>query len=202
MNANRIILAGGTGFLGGLLATHFTERGWEVVMLSRQICSDSNGGTAIHWDGRTLGAWADSLDSATAVINLAGRSVNCRYHARNRRRMMASRVEATRVIGEAIARCAQPPLVWLNLSTATIYKHTLGPAWDERGEIGATPEAKDAFSIEVATAWERAFDEAITPRTRKVTLRSAMVFGLSDDANNVYRVLRRLVRTGLGGRMG
>ena len=202
MNANRIILAGGTGFLGGLLATHFTERGWEVMMLSRQICSDSNVRTTVHWDGRTLGAWADSLDSATAVINLAGRSVNCRYHARNRRRMMASRVEATRVIGEAIARCAQPPQVWLNLSTATIYKHTLGPAWDERGEIGATPEAKDAFSIEVATNWERAFDEAITPRTRKVTLRSAMVFGLSAAANNVYRVLRRLVRTGLGGRMG
>lgn len=229
----RLILAGGSGFLGGLLARRFRARGWKVVVLTRATVGQrfqpvrATGEEAalaigpdcrlearqhagdrpealsyLGWDGRTLGDWATSLDGAEAVINLAGRSVNCRYHARNRRLMMDSRVEATRVLGEAIARCAQPPRVWLNFSTATIYKHTLGPAWDEAGEIGATLEARDAFSIEVATAWERAFNEAVTPRTRKVALRSAMVFGLNNDANNVYRVLRRLVRFGLGGCMG
>src|SRR5690606_17547653 len=142
------------------------------------------------------------LEGADAVINLAGRSVNCRYHARNRRLMLDSRVKATRVLCEAIVRCGRPPRVWLNLSKATNYEHKFGPAWDAAGATAVTPEAKAAFSIEVATAWERAFNEAVTPGTRKVALRSAMVFGLSDDANNVYRVLRRLVRCGLGGRMG
>ncbi len=198
----RIILAGGSGFLGGLLSRHFTERGWNVVVLSRLAAPDQVASDVLTWDGCTLGGWTTALDGADAVINLAGRSVNCRYHARNRRLMMDSRVNATRVIGEAISLCANPPRVWLNFSTATIYKHTFGPAWDERGEIGATPEARDAFSIEVATAWERAFNAALAPRTRKVALRSAMVFGLNADANNVYRVLRRLVRFGLGGRMG
>jgi hypothetical protein len=104
------------------------------------------------------------------------------------------------VLGEAIARCASPPRVWLNSSTATIYRHTFGPAWDEAGEIGATPEAKDAFSVEVATAWEREFNAAPTPRTRKVALRSAMVLGHA--RNSVFPVLRRMTRLGLGGRMG
>src|SRR6185503_12046295 len=131
--------------------------------------------------------------------NLAGRSVDCRYHARNRKLMMDSRVETTRVLGEAITRCANPPKVWLNASTATIYKHTFGPAWKEDGEIGATAEAQDAFSIEIATAWERAFNATKTPRTRKVALRSAMVFG--HGANSVFPVLCRLARFGLGGRM-
>ena len=198
----RIILAGGSGFLGGLLASYFNGQGWEVVVLSRRAAPDQVAGDVLTWDGRTLGGWTTALDGADAVINLAGRSVNCRYHAHNRRLMMDSRVDATRVIGEAIARCANPPRVWLNFSTSTIYKHTFCHAWDEAGEIGATPEARDAFSIEVATAWESAFNAAPTPRTRKVALRSAMVFGLNADANNVYRVLRRLVRFGLGGCMG
>lgn len=223
----KIILAGGSGFLGKLLARYFIAHDWQVVILTRAKPALETGkepvsttgpdcrlearqhvGDApeapgcVEWDGSSLGDWTAALEGADAVINLAGRSVNCRYHARNRRLMLDSRVNATRILGEAIARCARPPRAWLNFSTATIYKHTYGPAWDETGEIGAAPEAKDAFSIEVATAWERAFNEAVTPRTRKVALRSAMVFGLSDDANNVYRVLQRLVRFGLGGRMG
>jgi|ERR1044071_2623619 uncharacterized protein (TIGR01777 family) len=125
---------------------------------------------------------------------------NCRYHARNRREILDSRVDSTRVIGEAIRRCAKPPSVWLNASTATIYKHTYGEAWDENGVIVATPEAKDEFSIEVATAWERELDEAHTPATRKIAMRMAMVLGAGK--NSVFPVLRRLARVGLGGRMG
>jgi uncharacterized protein (TIGR01777 family) len=126
--------------------------------------------------------------------------VNCRYNERNRRLILDSRVDSTRVLGEAILRCTKPPTVWLNSSTATIYKHLLERAMDERGEIEATPEAKDAFSVEVAQAWERTFEAAQTPATRKVALRMAMVLGT--QAGTVLDVLGRLVRSGLGGRMG
>ena len=199
MKARRIILAGGSGFLGQILHEHFLKRGGEVVVLTRSPCETKNNGRECFWDGRTLGEWARELDGADVLINLAGRSVDCRYHARNRKLMMDSRVESTRVLGGAITKCASPPKVWFNSSTATIYKHTFGPAWDEDGEIGATEEAQDAFSIEIATAWEREFNAAKTPRTRKVALRSAMVFG--HGANSVFPVLCKLARFGLGGRM-
>jgi uncharacterized protein len=154
----------------------------------------------VAWDGETLGPWAKELEGAAAVINLAGRSVDCRYNLRNRRLIMDSRVNSTRVLGEAIANCKSPPPVWLNSSTATIYKHSLRRAMDEAtGQIGATPEAKDAFSVDVASGWEGAFNEARVPGTRKVALRTAMVLS---DTGSVFRVLRQLVRFGLGGRMG
>jgi uncharacterized protein (TIGR01777 family) len=125
--------------------------------------------------------------------------VNCRYHSRNRRRIIDSRIEPTRALGTAIENCSHPPDVWLNASTATIYRHTFGPAWDETGEIGSTLEAKDEFSIDVATAWERTFTTFNTPRTRKVLLRSAMVLG--KGRNSVFSALRRLTWLGLGGSM-
>lgn len=199
MRTRRVILAGGSGFIGRILRGHFLRQGGEVVVLTRSPREAKDKAREAFWDGRSLGDWSRELEGADALINLAGRSVDCRYHARNRRLMMDSRVDSTRVLGEAIARCANPPKVWINSSTATIYKHTFGPAWDEKGEIGATPEAKDAFSIEIATAWEREFNAAQTPRTRKIALRSAMVFG--HGRNSVFPVLCRLARLGLGGRM-
>jgi uncharacterized protein (TIGR01777 family) len=196
----RLILAGGSGFLGQLLTACFAPRGWEVVVLTRAPRPRADGVRDVAWDGETLGAWVRELDGADALINLAGVSVNCRYHARNRRLLLDSRLDSTRVLGEAVARAARPPRVWLNSSTATIYRHNFGPAWDEAGEIGAAPAAKDAFSIDIATAWERAFNEAVAPHTRKVLLRSAMVLG--PGGNSVFPVLRRLVCCGLGGKMG
>ncbi len=196
---NRIIIAGGNGFLGQLLAKTFVAQGDDLVVLTRSPQPGSAQGQQVGFDGRTLGEWANELDGALAVINLAGRSVNCRYHARNRRLMFDSRIDSTRVLGEAIGRCPHPPRVWLNASTATIYKHSLDRAMDETGEIGATPEARDAFSIEIARAWEDALNAAVTPRTRKVLLRTAMVF--STMPSTVFRVLRRLTRFGLGGTM-
>jgi uncharacterized protein (TIGR01777 family) len=154
----------------------------------------------VAWDGCTPGPWKSELEGAVAVVNLCGKSVNCRYNARNRREIMESRVNSTRVLGQAIAACEETPRVWLNASTATVYKHTFGPAWDESGQTEATAEAKDRFSVEVAWAWERAFNEAATPHTRKVAMRMAMVLGRG--RNSVFPVLRRLVRLGLGGRMG
>ncbi len=199
MKTRRIILAGGSGFLGQILCRHFLGQDYEVVVLTRSPSDAKRSSREFFWDGRTLGEWSRELDGAHAVINLAGRSVDCRYHARNRKLILQSRVDSTRVIGEAISKCVNPPKVWLNSSTATIYKHNFGAAWDENGDIGATLEAQDAFSIEVAKAWERAFDEAVSPRTRKVALRSAMVLG--HGKNSVFPVLRRLVRFGLGGKM-
>ncbi len=196
----RLLLAGGSGFLGTVLAEYFQQIGYDVAILTRSPRSRANGVREVAWDAGSPGEWVRELEGAAAVANLTGRSVDCRYHARNRKEILDSRIRSTHAIGEAIARCESPPAVWLNASTATIYKHTFGPAWDESGEIGATREAKDAFSIEVATAWEHAFNEASTPETRKVALRSSMVLGLG--RNSVFPALRRLARFGLGGKMG
>jgi len=195
---NRIIVAGGSGFIGRLLTDRFVSGNYEVVVLTRSPQTAQQAIRQVRWDGCTLSDWARELEGARALINLAGRSVNCRYNERNRREILESRVDSTRVLGEAVARCNTPPAVWLNASTATIYKHTFDRQMDEAtGEIGATPEAKDAFSIEVARAWEEALFEAPTPATRKVALRTAMVFAASKGG--VYRVLRGLTRWGLGG---
>jgi uncharacterized protein len=196
----RIILAGGSGFLGRALAAHFLDARWDVVILTRSPPQTGGFGRQLAWDARTLGDWQRELEGATAVVNLTGKSVNCRYTARNRKVILDSRVDSTRFLGEATGRCRQPPQVWLNASTATIYRHNFDAPWDESGEIGAAAEAKDAFSVEVAKAWERTFAEAQTPGTRKIALRSAMVLGMG--ANSVFPMLRRLVRLGLGGKMG
>ncbi|MEO8429229.1 MAG: TIGR01777 family oxidoreductase [Verrucomicrobiota bacterium] len=196
----RVVVAGGSGFLGQLLAHHFLTCGYEVVILRRAPMDSLGLLKQVCWDGRSLGDWTRELDGADVVVNLAGRSVNCRYHARNRRLILESRVNSTRVLGEAIAQCAQPPRVWLNASTATIYKHSIDRPMDEAtGEIGSTPEANDAFSVEVARTWEQSLNEARTPNTHKIALRTAMVLG--NGPNSVLPVLRRLVRFGLGGQM-
>jgi uncharacterized protein (TIGR01777 family) len=153
-----------------------------------------------------LGNWEQFVDGADVVINLTGKSVDCRYNAKNRREIIASRVDSTRVLGEAIARAKSPPRVWLNSSSATIYQHTFDTPMDEQGATGATAGAHDEFSIEVIEAWERAlFGEELgvgsseLGRTRKVALRITLVLG---TGGGVFPVLRRLTKFGLGGRMG
>src|SRR2546425_1046794 len=195
---NRIVVAGGSGFIGCFLTDNLVARDNDIVVLTRSPQETARSIRQVRWDGHSLGDWARELDGASALINLAGRSVNCRYNARNRREILESRVQSTKVLGDAIALSRQPPQVWLNASTATIYKHTFDRQMDEAtGEIGATPEAKDEFSIEVARAWEKTLYEAPTPVTRKVALRTAMVFAA--DKGGVYRTLRGLTRWGLGG---
>ncbi|MEX2218576.1 MAG: TIGR01777 family oxidoreductase [Phycisphaerales bacterium] len=200
----RVVIPGGSGQVGTVLAREFHSRGDDVVVLSRRA-----GGApwkALEWDGRTLGAWAAAIDGADVVINLAGRSVNCRYHGRNRREIMDSRVDSTRAVGRAIAEAARPPRVWLQASTATIYAHRFDAANDEAtGVIGGGPGEAGApdtwrFSIDVATAWERACEEAETPRTRRVLMRSAMT--MSPDRGGIFDTLMGLVGRGLGGAAG
>jgi uncharacterized protein (TIGR01777 family) len=201
MSKQRIVLAGGSGFLGGELARYFTALGREVVILTRTPRPRPDRVLEVAWDTKSLGEWARELDGATAIVNLTGRSVDCRYTEKNRRDIMESRVNSTRVVGEAIAQCTIPPRVWLNSSTATVYKHTFGQPHDESSQdMDSAVDAKDAFSVEVALAWERALNEAKTPATRKVALRTSMVLGLG--RNSVFPVLRRLTKLGLGGRQG
>jgi uncharacterized protein len=198
----KIVLAGGSGQVGRLLAKHFQETGDSVVVLSRSP-QNATWRTMI-WDGVTLGPWCAELDGADVVINLAGRSVNCRYTAVNRREILDSRVNSTRILGAALQGLNDPPKVWLNASTATIYRHAFDRSMDDwTGEIdtvqpGAPPEWN--FSIEAATAWEQAFFESENPGVRKVALRSAMV--MSESRGGVFDVLLRLVRFGLGGAAG
>lgn len=198
----KVVIPGGTGQVGTILARSFHGDGHEVVVLSR-----TNGSApwrVAPWDGRALGDWVAEFEGADAVINLAGRSVNCRYDDANRRAIMDSRIDSTRVVGEAIARAGRPPRVWLQMSTATIYAHRYDAPNGERLGLlsGDEPGAPDTwrFSIDVAKAWERATDEAVTPRTRKVKMRAAMV--MSPDRGGVFDTLLGLVRRGLGGRAG
>jgi uncharacterized protein (TIGR01777 family) len=197
----KIVLPGGSGQVGTLLARAFVADGHEVVVLSRDPSPAP--WRTVRWDARTVGGWADELEGAAAVINLAGRSVNCRYNQANRRAILESRVDSTRAVGQAIARCSDPPRVWLQAATATIYAHRFDAANDEAmGIIGAGEDAPDTwkFSIDVAQAWEAALADADTPVTRKVALRSAMV--MSPDRGGIFDVLLGLVRRGLGGRAG
>ena len=198
----RIVIPGGSGQVGTILAREFHTRGEQVVVLARSPRSAP--WQVIQWDARTLGPWAAALDGVDAVINLAGRSVNCRYTAANRRAILDSRVESTRVVGQAIAGATTPPRVWLQASTATIYAHRYDAANDEAtGVIGGDePDAPDTwrFSIDVAKAWEQACNEAPTPRTRRVLLRSAMT--MSPDRGGIFDTLLALTRRGLGGTSG
>lgn len=155
----------------------------------------------VHWDGESLGPWAREIDGSDVVVNLAGRSVDCRYTAANLRAMMDSRVHSTRVVGEAIAAAARPPRVWLQMSTATVYAHRFDAPNDEATGVigGGEPGVPDywAYSVEIAKAWEREQERAEAPHTRKVALRTAMV--MSPDRGGVLDVLLRMVRLGLGG---
>ncbi|MEM7786477.1 MAG: NAD-dependent epimerase/dehydratase family protein, partial [Bacteroidota bacterium] len=197
-----IVLPGGSGQIGTLLARAFHADGHEVVVLSRRPASAP--WRTVGWDGQTLGDWARELDGADVLVNLAGRSVDCRYTPANRAAILDSRVDSTRVLGEALARVARPPRLWLQSSTATIYAHRLDAPNDEAtGRIGGDePDAPDTwrFSIDVARAWERTAEETVPPGVRLVQMRSAMV--MSPDRGGVFDVLLGLVRRGLGGTSG
>jgi hypothetical protein len=198
----KVVIPGGSGQVGAILARHFHAAGHAVVVLSRNPASAP--WKVVLWDAETPGPWTSELEGADVVINLAGRSVNCRYTPANRRAILDSRVRSTRAVGEAVAACKSPPRVWLQASTATIYAHRYDSPNDEHTGIlgGNEPNAPDTwrFSLQVATEWEKALNEAATPHTRKVALRAAMV--MSPDRDGVFDVLLGLVRRRLGGRSG
>ena len=185
MATPKLVLVGGNGFLGRHLGAHFQQLGYQVVGISRTGPGD------VRWDARTLGPWATALEGADLLVNLAGRSVDCRYTAANRAKILASRVASTQVLGAAVAACQRPPRVWLNSSTATIYADTPG---DLPANTEATGVIGEGFSVGVAQAWEQAFFAAATPVTRRVALRTSIVLGTDGGA---FPVLARLARLGL-----
>ena len=185
MNQKKIVLAGGTGFVGKYLKTKFTDLGYEVKIISRQ--SES-----IQWND--LNSISEALENSEMLINLAGKSVDCRYNKKNKEEILNSRTETTRILGEAILKCKNPPELWINSSTATIYRHAQDrPMTESAGEIGS------GFSVGVATQWEKVFFDFKLSKTRQVALRMAIVLGKD---GGVMIPFKNLVRFGLGGKQG
>lgn len=206
MKNKKIVIAGGTGFLGGYLARYFAAEN-EVVILSRNILfstnnayGDFNNATesiehirTVQWNGRDLGDWAKEIDGADLVINLAGKSVNCRYNDKNKKEIVDSRVFATKVIGQAINNATKPPGLWINAASATIYRHATDRPQDEY-----TGEMHDDFSVQVCKLWEQTFFETATPQTRKIAFRTAITLGVG----GVMIFYFNLLKFGLGGQQG
>jgi uncharacterized protein (TIGR01777 family) len=198
----KIVIPGGSGQVGSILARHFHAGGHQVTVFSRSPRPAP--WRVIFWDGSSPGDWVTDLAQSDVCINLAGRSVDCRYKAANRRSILESRIRTTCLLNEVIHSLSHPPRLWVNASTATIYRHALDRVMSESdGELGGNePGAPDTwnFSIVVAKGWETAFFATATPLTRKVAMRGAMTF--SPDRGGVFDAFLGLVRHGLGGRQG
>ncbi|MCP1412428.1 TIGR01777 family oxidoreductase [Paenarthrobacter sp. A20] len=185
MSSQTVVIAGATGFIGSYFRQRFIAEGWQVRTVGRDASADA------QWNDD--GAITRALNGAELLVNLAGRSVNCRYNERRRREILCSRVLTTRALGRAVAACAEPPGTWINSSTGTIYRHAEDhPQSEVSGELGS------GFSVDVARAWEDELAAADVPGTRRVPLRIAIVLG----AGGVMSPLRNLARLGLGGHMG
>jgi len=189
----KLVIAGGSGFLGRSLARAAAGRGYEVVVLSRQAGQEVRGARVVVWDGRTRGAWVQELEGAVAVVNLAGKSVHCRYGKRALAEIESSRVDSTRVLGDAVHGCVVPPKVWVQAGTLAVYGEA-GDRWcDEEAPAG------DGVPVRTARKWEQAFAQSPTPRTRRVLLRISFVLGRDEGA---MAVLGRLARGFMGGAVG
>lgn len=191
--SSRIVIAGGSGFIGQALAARFIERRHDVVVLTRNAAARTDGVREVVWDGRTHSDWATELDGAAAVINLTGKSVNSRHSDKNRREIISSRVDSVRAIASAIAASDAPPPVWVQASAVGIYGNAGDTLCDE-----SAPHGSD-FMAEVCVQWEEAFRAALTPATRGVVLRFGVVLGREGGA---LPMLARLARLGLGGTVG
>lgn len=190
----KLIISGGSGFLGSLLTDYFGDQFEEIVLLSRKSAPPYKNIKTMVWDAKTRSGWEVALEHADVLINMAGRSVDCRYTKKNKELILNSRVDSTTILGKAIEHCEYPPKVWLNSSTATIYKHSLDKEMtEEDGDIGS------GFSVSVAKAWEHAFFSSKTPTTRKVALRTSIVLGQHGGA---LQPIKKITQLGLGGRQG
>jgi uncharacterized protein (TIGR01777 family) len=185
MNNKKIIIAGGTGFVGKYLDQKFKSLGYEIFIISRQ---------PDHVNWQDTSAITGVLENSEMLINLAGKSVDCRYNEKNKKAIYDSRIDTTKILGEAMLKCKNPPALWINSSTATIYRHAEDrPMTESTGEIGS------GFSVNVATNWEKAFFDFNLAETRQVALRMAIVLGKD---GGVLRPLKNLVRFGMGGKQG
>ena len=190
----KMIIAGGTGFLGNVLIKHFKDKYDEIIILTRLRKKRINNIHFITWDAKTLSGWESCLENADVLINLTGKSVDCRYTEANKKLIHSSRIESTKILNEAVKKCIYPPKVWLNSSTATIYRYSTDKQMDEyTGEIG------DDFSMNIAKAWEKEFFSCKISLTRKVALRTSIVLGKGGGA---FIPLKSLTKIGFGGKQG
>lgn len=189
----KIIIAGGNGYLGKVLCRHLSETN-EVIILSRGGSRIEGGVRFENWDAVTLGAWTKVLEGADVLINLTGRSVDCRYNEANKKEILESRIASTAILGQAFRSCNRPPGIWINAASATIYRHSEDKQMDEQ-----TGETGSGFSVEVCQAWEKVFFENAVPGVRQVAIRTSIVVGKTGGA---IKPLLNLARFGLGGRQG
>lgn len=186
----KIIIAAGTGFLGQNLEKYFTEKGDQVYILTRNPKRKNE----IYWDAKTIGEWKNSLEQSDILINLAGKSVDCRYHEKNKAEIYASRINSTKILQKAVNLCSEPPKVWLNASSATIYVHSEKHMnTEENGIIG------DDFSMNICKSWEEEFFKIQNEGIRKVALRTSIVLGNNGGA---FPKLKMITKLGLGGKQG
>ena len=190
----KLIIAAGTGFLGQVLIHHFKNKFEEIVILTRGKSQIIDGIKYVNWNARTFSGWETELENTTVLINLAGKSVDCRYTKENKKEILFSRIESTKILNKAVLNCQNPPKHWLNSSTSTIYRFSLDKQMDETdGEIG------NDFSINVALSWEKAFFKTETPNTLKTALRTSIVLGKNGGA---FIPLKTLAKIGFGGKQG
>ena len=192
---NKIVIFGASGYIGKYLTNYFKDTCKEIITISRKDEKHlQQNRKHLLWDGATVGQWKSVLENTDLVINLAGRSVNCRYTEENMAEIFSSRLLSTNAIGEAILELKHPPSLWMNMSSATIYRHAEDHYQDEY-----TGEIKNDFSVQVCKAWEAAFDKFNLPNTRKIKLRTAIVIGKNGGA---FPRILNLVKFYLGGKMG
>lgn len=194
MKYHKIVLAGGNGYLGKVLAKYYSELAHEVIILSRKAVPLNGNIKTVVWDGVNEGEWIDVLEGADLLVNLCGKNVNCRYTEKNKAEIISSRVNPTALLGKAISKLKSPPELWINITSATMYRHAEDhPQDEETGDVGY------GFSIDVCKIWEKTFFETHTPSTRKIALRMGIVLGRTDG---VFPRLLNLVKFGLGGKQG
>lgn len=194
MKYNKIVLAGGNGYLGKVLAGYYRDLASEIIVLSRKAAPLNGNIKTVVWNGVDEGDWEQALEGAELLVNLCGKSVNCRYTEKNKAEIISSRVNPTSLLGKAIAKMKSPPELWINVTSATLYRHAEDrPQDEETGEIGY------GFSVDICKIWEKTFFDTPTTSTRKIALRMGIVLGRTDG---VFPRLLNLVRFGLGGRQG
>ncbi|WP_026727913.1 TIGR01777 family oxidoreductase [Flavobacterium denitrificans] len=191
---SKLIIASGTGFLGQVLIHHFKNKFEEIIILTRGKSQTIDGIKYVNWNAKTFTGWEKELENASVLINLAGKSVDCRYTKKNKKEILWSRIDSTKILNKAVLNCKNPPKHWLNSSTSTIYRFSLDKQMDEvDGEIG------NDFSINVALSWEKAFFKTETPKTIKTALRTSIVLGKNGGA---FIPLKTLAKIGFGGKQG
>lgn len=192
-----MMIAGANGFMGRYLSRYFLDKGWRVYGLARRTDGLAKGVEFIKWDGETLEpSWAEVLEEVDVLINLVGRTVNCRYTDENKRQILESRVNSTKLLGQAVAGCDDPPSLWINGSTAAIYKETR-----EKAQTESEGEMSDSFAADVTRKWEATFLAAeVADSVRKIMLRTTLVMG--EEKGTVYDILCGLAKKYLGGTLG